>query len=174
MAELYLHCWISAYIFSTLVGQYGLYSTRLWSCWENNFKIYIKIGWLDTTNWPSCLLLWLFELCRHRKKCMFCSLWFHFAPLTFWPSFLFAYPISLLTIQVQEKKVKRVSVMNLDTSQSLGSSTAIASTSSSKAPLPNGGCSDKFNCLNTNLSFPPGGYPSLRLPVVSYNQLLII
>ena len=172
MAGLYLHCWISAYIFSTLVGQYGLYSTRLWSCWENNFKIYIKIGWLDTTNWSSCLLLWLFELCRHRKKCMFCSLWFHFAPLTFLPSFLFAYPISFTT-QVQDKKVKRVSVMNLDTSQSLGSSTAIASTSSSKTPLPNGGCSDKFNCLNTNISFPPGGCPSLRLPVVS-NQPLII
>jgi len=75
--------------------------------------------------------------------------------------------------KVQDKKVKRVSVMNLDTSQSLGSSTAIASTSSSKTPLPNGGCSDKFNCLNTNISFPPGGCPSLRLPVVS-NQPLII
>lgn len=63
--------------------------------------------------------------------------------------------------------------MNLNTSQSVGSSTsASASTSSSKAPLPNGGCSDKFNCLNTDLSFPPGGYPSLRLPVVSDNQPL--
>ncbi|KAK8455952.1 hypothetical protein SEVIR_4G251000v4 [Setaria viridis] len=69
--------------------------------------------------------------------------------------------------KVQEKKIKRVSVMNLDTSQSVGRSTASASTSSSKAPLPNGGCSDKFNCLNTDLSFPPGGYPSLRLPVVT-------
>nr|CAB3468215.1 unnamed protein product [Digitaria exilis] len=68
--------------------------------------------------------------------------------------------------KVQEKKIKRVSVMNLNTSQSVGSSTsASASTSSSKAPLPNGGCSDKFNCLNTDLSFPPGGYPSLCLPV---------
>ncbi|WVZ79730.1 hypothetical protein U9M48_027275 [Paspalum notatum var. saurae] len=70
--------------------------------------------------------------------------------------------------KVQEKKVKRVAVMNLDSSQSVGSSTtAIESTSSSKAPLPNGGCSDKFNCLNSDISFPPGGYPSLRLPVVT-------
>jgi serine/threonine-protein phosphatase 2A regulatory subunit B len=64
--------------------------------------------------------------------------------------------------------------MNLDTSQSVGSSTASASTSSSKAPLPNGGCLDKVNCMNTNLSFPPGGYPSLRLPVVSYTLPLVI
>ncbi|GJN38652.1 hypothetical protein PR202_gb27715 [Eleusine coracana subsp. coracana] len=69
--------------------------------------------------------------------------------------------------KVQEKKVKRVSVMNLDTSQSVGSSTsANASTSSSKAPLPSGGCSEKLTCLSSNFSFPPGGYPSLRLPVV--------
>lgn len=83
--------------------------------------------------------------------------------------FLLFLLIALTTVQVQEKKVKRVAVMNLDSSQSLGgSTTAIASTSSSKAPLPNGGCSDKFGCLNNDLSFPPGGYPSLRLPVVSY------
>jgi len=114
---------------------------------------------------------------------MFCSLWFYFSPLLYMVEifaagtkchlFYLLTPISFTT-QVQDKKVKRVSVMNLDTSQSLGSSTAIASTSSSKTPLPNGGCSDKFNCLNTNISFPPGGCPSLRLPVVSYNQLLII
>ncbi|TVU07911.1 hypothetical protein EJB05_41288 [Eragrostis curvula] len=70
--------------------------------------------------------------------------------------------------KVQDKKVKRVSVMNLDTSQSVGSSTtANASTSSSQAPLPNGGCSEKLTCLSTDFSFPPGGYPSLRLPVVT-------
>ncbi|AQL03863.1 Serine/threonine protein phosphatase 2A 55 kDa regulatory subunit B beta isoform [Zea mays] len=70
--------------------------------------------------------------------------------------------------KVQEKKVKRFAVMNLDSSQSAGSSTtAIASTSSSKAPLPNGGCSDMLGCLNNDLTFPPGGYPSLRLPVVT-------
>lgn len=79
--------------------------------------------------------------------------------------------IALLIVQVQEKKVKRVAVMNLDTSQSVGS---IASTSSSKAPLPNGGCSDKFSCLNKDISFPPGGYPSLRFPVVSYTRALVI
>lgn len=88
--------------------------------------------------------------------------------------FLLCLLIALITVQVQEKKVKRVAVMNLDSSQSVGSSTtAIASTSSSKAPLPNGGCSDKFDCLNNDLSFPPGGYPSLRLPVVSYTRHLI-
>lgn len=88
--------------------------------------------------------------------------------------FLLCLLIALITVQVQEKKVKRFAVMNLDSSQSAGSSTtAIASTSSSKAPLPNGGCSDMLGCLNNDLTFPPGGYPSLRLPVVSYTRQLI-
>lgn len=73
--------------------------------------------------------------------------------------------------KVQEKKLKRVSVMNSDTSQSVGSSTsANASTTSSKAPLPNGGCSEKLTCLSSNFPFPPGGYPSLRLPVVTSSE----
>ncbi|KAL6888219.1 hypothetical protein ACP4OV_009245 [Aristida adscensionis] len=69
--------------------------------------------------------------------------------------------------KVQEKKVKRVSVMNLDTSQSSDNgSTSTSSTSSSRALLPNGGCSEKLYNPNNNLSFPPGGCASLRLPVV--------
>ena len=70
-------------------------------------------------------------------------------------------------LQVQEKKVKRVSVMNLDTSQSSGNgSTSSPGTNSCKALLPNGGCSEKLYHPNNNMSFPPGGCTSLRLPVV--------
>lgn len=116
------------------------------------------------------------------RNLLFCFyyMWHHCIPFFIIVSsincifFLLCLLIALITVQVQEKKVKRVAVMNLDSSQSVGSSTtAIASTSSSKAPLPNGGCSDKFDCLNNDLSFPPGGYPSLRLPVVSYTRHLI-
>lgn len=56
--------------------------------------------------------------------------------------------------------------MNLD-SRSVGTgTTSSASTSSSRGLLPNGGCSDKSSFLNSDILFPPGGYPSLRLPVV--------
>jgi serine/threonine-protein phosphatase 2A regulatory subunit B len=66
---------------------------------------------------------------------------------------------------VQEKKIKQVSVMTLDTSTVGNGATNRASTSTS-VPLPNGGCSEKSDGLNGDLLFPPGGYPSLRLPVV--------
>ncbi|AQK59688.1 Serine/threonine protein phosphatase 2A 55 kDa regulatory subunit B beta isoform [Zea mays] len=69
--------------------------------------------------------------------------------------------------KVQEKKVKRVSVMNLDTSQSSDNgSTSSPGTSSCRALLPNGGCTGKMYSPNNNMSFPPGGCTSLRLPVV--------
>ncbi|RLM80556.1 serine/threonine protein phosphatase 2A 55 kDa regulatory subunit B beta isoform [Panicum miliaceum] len=69
--------------------------------------------------------------------------------------------------KVQEKKVKQVSVMNLDTSQSSGNgSTSSLGTNICKALLPNGGCSEKLYRPNNNMSFPPGGCASLRLPVV--------
>ncbi|AQK59698.1 Serine/threonine protein phosphatase 2A 55 kDa regulatory subunit B beta isoform [Zea mays] len=73
--------------------------------------------------------------------------------------------------KVQEKKVKRVSVMNLDTSQSSDNgSTSSPGTSSCRALLPNGGCTGKMYSPNNNMSFPPGGCTSLRLPVVVTGQ----
>ncbi|KAM3227520.1 hypothetical protein ACQJBY_059348 [Aegilops geniculata] len=69
--------------------------------------------------------------------------------------------------KVQDKKVKRISVMNLDTSQSADNGTTSSSSTSSSRALPNGGSSEKsYNCANNDLPFPPGGYASLRLPVV--------
>jgi hypothetical protein len=73
---------------------------------------------------------------------------------------------ALLYLQVQDKKVKRISVMNLDTSRSSDNgTTSSSSTSSSRGLLPNGGCSEKL-CANKDLALPPGGCASLRLPVV--------
>ncbi|KAM0876477.1 hypothetical protein ACQ4PT_036161 [Festuca glaucescens] len=71
--------------------------------------------------------------------------------------------------KVQEKKIKQVSVMTLDTSTVGNGATSRASTSTS-VPPPNGGCSEKSDGLNGDLLFPPGGYPSLRLPVVTTSQ----
>jgi serine/threonine-protein phosphatase 2A regulatory subunit B len=68
--------------------------------------------------------------------------------------------------KVQEKKVKQVSVMNLDTSQSSGNGSTSSLGTNSCKDLPNGGCSEKLYHPNNNMSFPPGGCASLRLPVV--------
>ncbi|KAM3227515.1 hypothetical protein ACQJBY_059348 [Aegilops geniculata] len=74
--------------------------------------------------------------------------------------------------KVQDKKVKRISVMNLDTSQSADNGTTSSSSTSSSRALPNGGSSEKsYNCANNDLPFPPGGYASLRLPVVTGQEL---
>ena len=72
------------------------------------------------------------------------------------------------TVQVQEKKVKRVSEMHLNASQAVeNGSIAVSSTSSPRKYLQNGGQSDRLNNnLHNGLSFPPGGIPSLCLPVV--------
>jgi hypothetical protein len=61
--------------------------------------------------------------------------------------------------------------MNVDPSKSMGNgSTASSSNSISARPsLENGGYPDSdrsFNYLSSDFSFPPGGIPSLRLPVV--------
>lgn len=73
--------------------------------------------------------------------------------------------------KVQEKKVKKVAEMNVDPSKTMGNG-SIASSSNSSNPRPsleNGGYPDSdrsYNYLSPDFSFPPGGIPSLRLPVV--------
>ncbi|KAG4945108.1 hypothetical protein AAZX31_15G022300 [Glycine max] len=70
--------------------------------------------------------------------------------------------------KVQEKKVKKISEMNVDPSKSMGNgSIASSSNSSSSRPyLVNGGSPDRYNYISNDFSFPPGGLPSLRLPMV--------
>lgn len=61
--------------------------------------------------------------------------------------------------------MKKISEINVDSGKAAGNG-GIAS-SSSKQFLANGDCSDcSYNSLSNDLSFPPGGIPSLRLPVV--------
>lgn len=69
--------------------------------------------------------------------------------------------------QVQEKKVKKISEMNVDPSKTVGNGSVASSSnlSSPKTHLANGGCSS-FSSLSNDISFPPEGYPSLRLPQV--------
>ncbi|KAG6792434.1 hypothetical protein POTOM_001583 [Populus tomentosa] len=73
--------------------------------------------------------------------------------------------------KVQEKKVKKISEMNVDPSKAVGNGGVASSSNSSigKQYLANGG--DKSHNLPSNdLSISPGGFPSLRLPVVTSNE----
>lgn len=59
--------------------------------------------------------------------------------------------------------------MNIDPSKSAGNGNLASSSGScsSKQYLANGAYPDRsYNCLSNDLTFPPGGIPSLRLPVV--------
>ena len=77
--------------------------------------------------------------------------------------------------QVQEKKVKKISDMNLDPSKAVGNG-SVASSSNSTSPklcLANGGSPDRsYNYMSSDFSFPPGGIPSLRLPTVVVLNLI--
>ncbi|KAK9689983.1 hypothetical protein RND81_09G096100 [Saponaria officinalis] len=71
--------------------------------------------------------------------------------------------------KVQEKKVKKISEMNMDANKASGNGCIPNSSvsSSSKPHLANGAYADKFSSsLNDDLLFPPGGISALRLPVV--------
>ncbi|XP_042412854.1 serine/threonine protein phosphatase 2A 55 kDa regulatory subunit B beta isoform-like isoform X1 [Zingiber officinale] len=73
--------------------------------------------------------------------------------------------------KVQEKKVKQVSEMNLDASMIVGNGcNGTSTTSGPRLGLSNGCARSNFNYLSNDLSFPPGGFPSLRLPVVVTSQ----
>ncbi|KAG8380066.1 hypothetical protein BUALT_Bualt07G0154800 [Buddleja alternifolia] len=79
--------------------------------------------------------------------------------------------------KVQEKKVKKISDMNVDPSKAAGNG-SVASSSVSSSPkqfLANGSHSDRsYNCLSNDLSFPPGGISSLRLPVVTSSETSLL
>lgn len=74
--------------------------------------------------------------------------------------------------KVQEKKVKRISEMNVDPSQAAGNGNISSSnTASPRVYLPNGACSEvPYKNLSHDINFPPGGFPTLRLPVVVASQ----
>ncbi|XP_042482822.1 serine/threonine protein phosphatase 2A 55 kDa regulatory subunit B beta isoform-like isoform X2 [Macadamia integrifolia] len=79
--------------------------------------------------------------------------------------------------KVQEKKVKKICDMNVDSSRAAGNgSIAGSSISTTQKPyLANGGCLDKScSYLSNNFSFPPGGIPSLHLPVVASNETSLV
>ncbi|WOK93846.1 serine/threonine protein phosphatase [Canna indica] len=73
--------------------------------------------------------------------------------------------------KVQEKKIKRISEMNIFSPHAAGNgNSASSSTSNPDTYFPNG-CSGRiFNCLRNDLSFPSEGFPSLQLPVVVTSQ----
>ncbi|KAG7014027.1 Serine/threonine protein phosphatase 2A 55 kDa regulatory subunit B beta isoform [Cucurbita argyrosperma subsp. argyrosperma] len=76
--------------------------------------------------------------------------------------------------KVQEKKVKKVSTMNVDPSKPVGNgSNASSSNSSSSGPyLANGGSPDRYP--SNDPSFPARGIQSLRLPVVTTHETNLV
>ncbi|KAI3806839.1 hypothetical protein L1987_22754 [Smallanthus sonchifolius] len=66
--------------------------------------------------------------------------------------------------KVQEKKIKKIADMSMEPSKPTGNGNVASSsvTSTPKPHLANGG----YTSLSNDLIFPPGGIPSLRLPVV--------
>ncbi|KAL4332589.1 hypothetical protein GQ457_07G045040 [Hibiscus cannabinus] len=65
--------------------------------------------------------------------------------------------------KVQEKQVKKVCDMNVDSTKAMGNGSIVGSSisTSSKQYIENGGC------ISSDFSFPTAGFPSLRLPVVT-------
>lgn len=77
--------------------------------------------------------------------------------------------------QVQEKKIKKISEMNIDPPKASGVS-SLPSSSSPTRLIANGLPADKAHgYLSNDFSFPPGGIPSLRLPVVVvFNAIFVL
>ncbi|KAG5537844.1 hypothetical protein RHGRI_025070 [Rhododendron griersonianum] len=79
--------------------------------------------------------------------------------------------------KVQEKKVKKISEMNVDPSKAVGNG-CVPSSSVSSTTRPytaNGGYPDElYNYLSNDLSFPPGGSQSLRLPMVTSHETSLV
>lgn len=70
--------------------------------------------------------------------------------------------------QVQEKKVKKISEMNVDPTKVVGNGSLASSSNSTSSPkqyLANGGYPDR-SCPSNDFPIPAGGIPSLHLPVV--------
>ncbi|CAK9165296.1 unnamed protein product [Ilex paraguariensis] len=79
--------------------------------------------------------------------------------------------------KVQEKKVKKISDMNMDPSKAVGNG-SLASSSVSSSPkhyLANGGYPDRsYNCLSSDGPFPLGATALLHLPVVTSNETSLV
>ncbi|KAG0455142.1 hypothetical protein HPP92_024434 [Vanilla planifolia] len=78
--------------------------------------------------------------------------------------------------KVQEKKVKRISEMNVDPQHAAGNcNITSSSTGSSRICLSNGGCSEMpYKYPSNDFNFPPGGFPTLRLPVVASQETSLV
>ncbi|CAN0881729.1 Serine/threonine protein phosphatase 2A 55 kDa regulatory subunit B beta isoform [Linum grandiflorum] len=98
-------------------------------------------------------------------------------PISRHPEFRYKTEFQSHEPEVQEKKVKKISEMNVDPSKAVGNG-SVASSSNSSAPKPclaNGGCVDRLhNSLSNDFKIPAGGFPSLRLPVVSSTETSLV
>ncbi|PWA69990.1 serine/threonine protein phosphatase 2A 55 kDa regulatory subunit B beta isoform [Artemisia annua] len=78
--------------------------------------------------------------------------------------------------KVQEKKIKKVAEMSMEPSKATGNGIVATPsvTSTPKPHLTNGFTDKSYTSLSNDLLFPPGGIPSLRLPVVTSNETNLV
>lgn len=85
--------------------------------------------------------------------------------------------VFMIMEQVQEKKIKKLSEMNVDPSKAMGNG-CVASSSNSNNPkeyIANGGSLDNScNHISDGFTFPSGGISSLRFPVVLISHSISI
>lgn len=117
-------------------------------------------------------LFWLFSYACIQNECdwiSFSSFSYELIWLICLLGHLLLFYLYLRVEQVQEKKVKKISDMNIDPSKAMenGSIASSSNSNNSRPHLANGGSSDRsYSYLSNDFSFPPGGIPSLRLPSV--------
>ncbi|XP_015866529.1 serine/threonine protein phosphatase 2A 55 kDa regulatory subunit B beta isoform [Ziziphus jujuba] len=78
--------------------------------------------------------------------------------------------------KVQEKKVKKISEMNVDPTKVVGNGSLASSSNSTSSPkqyLANGGYPDR-SCPSNDFPIPAGGIPSLHLPVVTSHETSLV
>ncbi|KAG6518668.1 hypothetical protein ZIOFF_022148 [Zingiber officinale] len=119
-----------------------------------------EIGWCQTANGALSLLSTNDKTIKYWK---ILTLFSFAAMVLYWDIF----------IEVQEKKVKQIAEMSLDASRVVGNGCSGSSTTNSPTPSLSNGCSGS-TYLSNDLSFPPGGFPSLRLPVVTSHEKSLV
>ncbi|KAF2301979.1 hypothetical protein GH714_031120 [Hevea brasiliensis] len=98
-------------------------------------------------------------------------------PISRHPEFRYKTEFQSHEPEVQEKKVKKISDMNVDPSKAVsnGSVASSSNSNSAKQYLANGGWPEKsYGCPSNDFTFPPGGISSLRLPVVTSNETSLV
>ncbi|CAN0877993.1 Serine/threonine protein phosphatase 2A 55 kDa regulatory subunit B beta isoform [Linum grandiflorum] len=95
-------------------------------------------------------------------------------PISRHPEFRYKTEFQSHEPEVQEKKVKKISEMNVEKAVGNGSVASSSNSSTAKPYLANGGSDRLQNSLSNDFNIPAGGFPSLRLPVVTSAETSLV